>query len=52
MKTITYWTQTSRYANALPIPIESYLDQVGLAQDHQSIDKLVDLAVKLNLERR
>lgn len=51
VKTITYWVQTSRLANALPMSIKSYLEQVGLTQDHQSIDKLVDLALKLNLER-
>lgn len=50
VKTITYWTQTSRYANALPIPIDIYLDEVGLDQTNKNIDKLFNLAVKLNLE--
>ncbi|BAY13399.1 recombinase RecB [Calothrix sp. NIES-2098] len=51
IKSITYWTQKSRYANALPMPIDCYLDEVGLDQANQRIDRLFDLAVKLNLEK-
>ena len=48
--TITYWTQNSRYANELPMPIDIYLNEVGLDQVNQKIDKLFDLAIKLNLD--
>lgn len=48
--TITYWTQNSRYANKLPMPIDIYLNEVGLDQVNQEIDKLFDLAIQLNLD--
>ncbi|MBD2207199.1 DUF91 domain-containing protein [Calothrix sp. FACHB-1219] len=51
VKSLTYWTQTSRQANALPIPTDSYIDEVGLDKVHQNLDKLLELAIKLNLER-
>ncbi|WP_335151613.1 hypothetical protein [Nostoc sp.] len=51
VKTITYWTETNRYASDLPMPIDLYLDELGLDQANQNIDRLFDLAVKLNLER-
>ncbi|MEH2214639.1 recombinase RecB [Nostoc sp.] len=51
VKTITYWTETNRYASDLPMSIDLYLDELGLDQANQNIDRLFDLALKLNLER-
>ncbi|QIR37728.1 recombinase RecB [Tolypothrix sp. PCC 7910] len=51
VKSITYWTPTSRYASALPMAIDIYLDEIGLDKVNQNVDRLIDLAIKLNLER-
>ncbi|MBD2139309.1 hypothetical protein H6F32_17435 [Anabaena sp. FACHB-1237] len=50
IQTITYWTIMNRYANETPISMNIYLDEIGLDQEYQKVEKLFDLAVKLNLE--
>lgn len=50
VQTITYWTIMNRYANETPIAMNIYLDEIGLDQEYQKVEKLFDLAVKLNLE--
>jgi len=51
IKTITYWTEISRFTNMTPMPINLYLDEIGLDLVNQEIDNLFNLAVQFNLER-
>ncbi|MEE3719623.1 endonuclease NucS domain-containing protein [Tumidithrix elongata RA019] len=51
VRTVTYWSPTNRNPTELPLPIERYLDEIGLDIANQNLDRLLDLAIKVNLER-
>jgi Endonuclease NucS len=51
IKAISYCTQAGNHASGSYIPIDVYLDELGLKLLEPRIDRLFELAVKLNLER-
>jgi Endonuclease NucS len=51
IKEITWCTEDGRFAKKSSIPIDEYLDKIGLNLKSSKIDRLFELAVQLNLER-
>lgn len=51
VKSVTPCTQDGRFATGSSMTIDVYLDKVGLELSEPIIDRLFELAVKLNLER-
>jgi hypothetical protein len=50
IKSISYCTQAGRHTGSY-VPIDVYLDELGLKLSEPRIDRLFELAVKLNIER-
>jgi RecB family endonuclease NucS len=51
IETVTYHRQDGRHAIEPPMSINVYLDEIGLEISEPIIDRLFELAAKLNLER-
>jgi hypothetical protein len=51
IKEITWCTESGRYAKKLSMPINEYLEEIGLNSPVSRMDRLFELAVQLNLER-
>jgi hypothetical protein len=50
--TVTWYTEDGRHSKESSIPIEEYLDAIGLKLTAQIVDQLFELAIQLNLERK
>lgn len=51
IKEITWCTEDGRFAKKSSIPIDEYLDNIGLNLKSSKVNRLFELAVQLNLER-